>query len=538
MKTRCCVLRSLWGAVVVALLLAWSPLLATAAPAQESHAPAPARPASPSLPGEAPVALHRSTLTRSSTEWSAVAWKGEAQGSPASAFVDQAAGVSHPRASTRTTAAWRSSPLMFIENVGQFAEGARFQVLGGERALWLAEDGLWVTVMEPPSLFGLPFEDDVEGWCKWEGTGDWAVVTGTLHGGEHSWGASQDGSALTLAGQLDLWEATTPRLSFWHLLEGDGAAGAVEVSPDGTTWLTLTTAGATEGTWQRVEADLSEYAGQMIHLHCRLDVPGGGNWWLDDLAAWEAIPPVVHSLPFDDDMEEPEANWRAVNGWQPVTTTAHSGTSAWWGSEDDSALILVDQLDLTDAVSPTLTFWQRFALPEGSVGQVRVTADDELTWRPVLTVTEPVSDWTQVGLDLSGYAGRRVGLAFVLEETASGEGTGSAWPGPAVRSMATVLPLAAVALAGVAGVTVKRRYRQLGRCIVVVGAVLMMAWVCCNLSGLWRYVPPLRTWKINHLDVVEGCEVGLIVSASRNPSGAHLSPNGRWLLTAHRFISD
>jgi len=51
--------------------------------------------------------------------------------------------------------ALRSSPVMFIENVGQFADGARFQVRGADRIIWLAEDGLWVTVVEtsphPPS---------------------------------------------------------------------------------------------------------------------------------------------------------------------------------------------------------------------------------------------------------------------------------------------------------------------------------------------------------------------------------------------------
>ncbi|MFQ6100596.1 MAG: SBBP repeat-containing protein, partial [Anaerolineae bacterium] len=421
----------------------------------------------------------------------------------------------------------------------------RFRLLpGGPGDRWRIDDVL-VEALEPPSLFELPFEDDVEGWRRWEGTGDWAVVTGTLHSGEHSWGATQDGSALTLAGRLDLQEATTPRLSLWHLLEGDGAAGAVEVSPDGTTWLTLTTAGATEGTWQRVEADLSEYAGQMLHLRFRLDAPGGGNWYLDGLAAWEAIPPAVHSLPFDDDMETPEANWRAVNGWEPVTTTAHSGASAWWGSEDDSALILVDRLDLTDAVSPTLTFWQRFDLTEGSVGQVRVTADDGLAWQPVLTVTGPVSDWTQVELDLSGYAGQRVGLAFVLEEMAAGGGAGSAWlepavldegagkvqPGPAVPGAATVLPLLAVALAGVVGAGGKKQYQRWAIRIVAVGVTLVVGWQCLYCTGLWRYVPPLRTWTINRLDVVEGCEVELLVSASQKPSTAYLSPDGRWLLS-------
>jgi len=36
----------------------------------------------------------------------------------------------------------KASPVMFIQNVGQFADGARFQVRGGDRTIWLAEDAL------------------------------------------------------------------------------------------------------------------------------------------------------------------------------------------------------------------------------------------------------------------------------------------------------------------------------------------------------------------------------------------------------------
>ena len=43
--------------------------------------------------------------------------------------------------------ALRASPVMFIENVGQFADGARFQVRGGIGTMWLAEDALWITTM-------------------------------------------------------------------------------------------------------------------------------------------------------------------------------------------------------------------------------------------------------------------------------------------------------------------------------------------------------------------------------------------------------
>ena len=37
----------------------------------------------------------------------------------------------------QVTAALQTAPLMFVEDVGQFAGGARFQVRSGDRTLWL-----------------------------------------------------------------------------------------------------------------------------------------------------------------------------------------------------------------------------------------------------------------------------------------------------------------------------------------------------------------------------------------------------------------
>jgi hypothetical protein len=61
-------------------------------------------------------------------------------------------------AAARVAEAMRSSPVMFIENVGQFAEGARFQVRGGNGTMWIAEDAIWITVLEQtnPSPQPLP----------------------------------------------------------------------------------------------------------------------------------------------------------------------------------------------------------------------------------------------------------------------------------------------------------------------------------------------------------------------------------------------
>ena len=40
----------------------------------------------------------------------------------------------------------KRSNVEFIENVGQFDEGARFEMWGGDRTIWLAEDAIWITL--------------------------------------------------------------------------------------------------------------------------------------------------------------------------------------------------------------------------------------------------------------------------------------------------------------------------------------------------------------------------------------------------------
>jgi len=54
----------------------------------------------------------------------------------------------------------RNAPLMFIENVGQFDKRARFQVRGADRTIWLAEDGVWVTVFSSMAKGSLVAEAD------------------------------------------------------------------------------------------------------------------------------------------------------------------------------------------------------------------------------------------------------------------------------------------------------------------------------------------------------------------------------------------
>ena len=60
--------------------------------------------------------------------------------------------VDAPSVEARVDETMRNSPVMFIENVGQFDTGARFQVRGGNGTLWLADDALWITIVEPSAV--------------------------------------------------------------------------------------------------------------------------------------------------------------------------------------------------------------------------------------------------------------------------------------------------------------------------------------------------------------------------------------------------
>jgi hypothetical protein len=58
--------------------------------------------------------------------------------------------------------ALHDTPTMFVENVGQFADTARFQFHAAGRTLWLAEDGLWMTAFEPKDNTAQELDQDLQ----------------------------------------------------------------------------------------------------------------------------------------------------------------------------------------------------------------------------------------------------------------------------------------------------------------------------------------------------------------------------------------
>ncbi|HID64461.1 MAG TPA: hypothetical protein EYP49_17220, partial [Anaerolineae bacterium] len=269
----------------------------------------------------------------------------------------------------------------------------------------------------------------------------------------------------------------------------------------------------------------------------RLLVVGACCYWS---GVWWYVPPlVIHSLPFEDDMETPETNWRWLNGFAPTTTTAHSGVTSWGSDVPESALQLVDRLDLTDATEPVLTFWQRFDLPAGSLGTVEVSTDGGFTWAPVYTQAESLSDWTPITVDLSAYAGQEVALAFYLREVGAGgvaqvndttmlaqSPVQSHTPPYAGLSMLPFLGLADTV--GFVGLRQRGKSRRLLLTIagLAVSGLTLSACIPCVRVG------PGPGFDYDRLDEVLG-QVELVVPAEARTLHARLSPDGRWLWIGH-----
>lgn len=64
----------------------------------------------------------------------------------------QPASASAREQSTRVSG--RDQPVLFIENVGQFAAPVRFQAPASDRTIWLTDDGIWVALRAPRSTEG------------------------------------------------------------------------------------------------------------------------------------------------------------------------------------------------------------------------------------------------------------------------------------------------------------------------------------------------------------------------------------------------
>lgn len=287
-----------------------------------------------------------------------------------------------------------------------------------------------------------PFFDDFEnGLGNWVAGGQWGLTDSNCLDGNFAVTDSPDvlypdnyNASLTLATTIDLSDAESPVLIFWHKLWLAYADYAlVEVSTDGgLTWSDEITRWYSDvylGTWTLSRYDLSAYKGMQIKVRFRLlesNVNVSDGWYLDNIEVREASDELTIPYPLSDDFEGTLENW-LVSGceWDLVPSDCLGGNTAITdspsGSYPDNAnsmIVLAGNIDLSAATSPVLIFWHKLWLAYADYALVEISTDGGVTWS---TLTDWYSDdylgsWTLSRLDLGAYVGMQVKIRFRLRE--------------------------------------------------------------------------------------------------------------------------
>ena len=400
--------------------------------------------------------------------------------------------------------------------------------------VWLLDD-IHIEGVQVPNRFHPPFYDGFEGWNRWQVTGSWERITTTVHSPAYSWHSPLSGGQLTLAGTIPLSQTVAPELSFWHQAESN-TVGIVQLSAnEGATWTTVyTSTGATLG-WQEVSLPIALWNSDAVQL--RFVHLGGASWTIDDVAVVDKPLALLHSLPVVEGFEQEETLWQGLGGWQPITSTAHSGTTSWHSTTPNSALRLLGRVDLTTAIQPALSFWHRFELPAGSLGTVDISLDEGLTWTPIYTQTTSITEWAEVTIDLTPYVGYEVALAFFLRDVATGEvlseptleavvsGTTTPTASNILLLQFGLLPLIGMGALGLL------YYRPNWKKATGIGSAVLLLTTLSITSCI--AVGPSPNFDPEALDI-QGGDLEIVIPAEHYIMNAQVSPGGTWLAYAYR----
>ncbi len=216
-----------------------------------------------------------------------------------------------------------------------------------------------------------------------------------------------------------------PVLRYWDRHDFAGASwGRIEISTDNNSWTIVGGVTETRNTWQKQEIDLSPWRNQ-VRVFVRFRSGTDGNladgWTIDDLSLEDRGAGTVGS--FFDSFEDGTAQWLA-NAWTPVVGTPYAGSFSLHDTpgrrnppDTPNHLVLANELDLTDAVEPSLTYFIRGTLPTNSYFRVQISTNDGLAWSDITALNRNPgfnsATWIREQAPLTPWIGQVIRLRFV-----------------------------------------------------------------------------------------------------------------------------
>ncbi|MGD7652940.1 MAG: choice-of-anchor J domain-containing protein, partial [Verrucomicrobiales bacterium] len=275
----------------------------------------------------------------------------------------------------------------------------------------------------------LPLTDDFETALPgWTFTGQWQLQNGV---GRNGGTALVDSPGDYLASTdtharfaVNLAGTQWPVLRYWDKHNFAGSSwGRVEVSADNSSWTVVNGVTEIRDTWQMQEVDLSQWKGEVrvfIRFRRSTDANLSDGWTIDDLSISDRTVESVY--PFFENFENGTANWLA-GSWTTVTDAPYAGTSVVQDTvnhrnppDTPNYLTLAREVDLTNAVDPTLTFFIRGNLVNYSWFRVRVSTNGGASWSDISTLNRDSgfnsAVWIKQQASLAAWKGSKIRIYF------------------------------------------------------------------------------------------------------------------------------
>ena len=322
------------------------------------------------------------------------------------------------------------------------------------------------------TVFSEDFESGGSGWTIDNGVWEVGVPTSGPVGCQEgiqcaatvlagNYPASTDSRLISPAIQLpEVSGSDEIELRFWHWFSfGAWDGGRVKISEETAPgqWSDLTELtyyeGNSSGIWSRPRIDLSGYAGKKIRIAFVLDNSsccGDSSGWYIDEVSIEVKVNATKPVPFVEHFDTGLGDWAVENGtWEvgapasgPDGAYSGEGVAAtvlggnYWNYDDRfkdryliSPVIQLPEVSGSDEIE--LRFWHWFSFGAWDGGRVKIseeTAPGQWSDLTELTYYEGNSSgiWSRPRIDLSGYAGKKIRIAFVLDNS-SCCGDSSGW---------------------------------------------------------------------------------------------------------------
>lgn len=216
-----------------------------------------------------------------------------------------------------------------------------------------------------------------------------------------------------------------PVLRFWdkHAF-GGGSWGRIEVSTDGVSysWIIYGVA-ETRNTWQLQEIDLSQWKQQQrVFIRFRQGTDGSlaDGWTIDDLSLTDIG--VTSGYPLFADFESGFGDWLA-SSWAPTTDSPFAGAIAIQDTlnrrnapDAPNYLSLGREVDLTNAVTPQLTYFIRGTLTNYSNFRAQYSTNGGIDWNDISELNLETgfnsTVWLKKQASLTALKGQKIRLRF------------------------------------------------------------------------------------------------------------------------------